>query len=296
MAMAGVQAQTSPTSAAPEDLRRQVQSRLKELCPTDDGLLSASAREALLGPGKRGRPVLAMLAAEHVGGRPEAALDFGCAVEMVHSASLILDDLPCMDNAALRRGAPTLHRSRGEDAAILAAIALLNEATRVILRCDLPPEERLEMIDLLTGAVGFDGLAEGQMRDLREPAEARDAGGLRRINDMKTGALFAAATRGGGLLGGGEGEVLDRLGEFGEAIGFAFQLCDDLIDARSTSAAAGKDVGKDQGMVTFVDLWGEGRVTVAIRQSLSRAADAVGADAPLTLYALDLFRHADVGV
>ena len=102
---------------APDDLRLRVQSRLTELAPSSDSLLSLAAREALLGQGKRVRPVLAMLAAAHVGGRPDDALDYGCALEMVHAASLVLDDLPCMDDAVLRRGQPTLHRRHGEDAA-----------------------------------------------------------------------------------------------------------------------------------------------------------------------------------
>ena len=118
---------------------------------------------------------------------------------------------------------------------------------------------------------------------------------LRRINDLKTGALFVAAARGGGRMGGGDADDLARLAAFGEAVGFAFQLCDDLMDACSTSEALGKDVGQDQGVTTFVDLWGEGRVRAGVRQSLARAAEAVGHDSPLTTYVLHLFRQAELG-
>lgn len=281
---------------APDDMRLRVQSRLTELAPSSDSLLSLAAREALLGQGKRVRPVLAMLAAAHVGGRPDDALDYGCALEMVHAASLVLDDLPCMDDAVLRRGQPTLHRRHGEDAAVLAAVALLNQSTRLILQSRLPAETRLATLDLLTQAVGFDGLAEGQMRDLRDDAQERDAVALRQINDLKTGALFVATVRGGGLLGGGDADDLARLSAFGESVGFAFQLYDDLLDACSTTSAVGKDVGQDQDTITFVDLWGEGRVRAAVRQSLSRAAEAVGHDSPLTLYVRDLFQQADLGI
>jgi geranylgeranyl diphosphate synthase type II len=276
----------SPDPASPADLRALVEARLPQLIPAGEGKLAQAARDALLSPGKRVRPVLAMMAAEQVGGRAADALDFGCAVEMIHAASLTLDDLPCMDDAELRRGAPALHRRLGEDAAILAAVALLTEATRVVVAGALPAEARLELVDLLTGAVGFDGLAEGQMRDLR------DVAGLRRINDLKTGALFVAALRGGALLGGARGEALERMTDFGRAIGFAFQLCDDLLDVNATAAEVGKDVGKDGRMLTFVDVWGEGRVRAAVRQSLNKAAEAAGPDGPMTRYVIDLFRHA----
>ena len=297
MAIVGIRRQPplADASCDPDDLRLRVQSRLAELAPAHDGLLSTAAREALLGQGKRVRPVLAMLAAAHVGGRPDDALDYGCALEMVHAASLVLDDLPCMDDALLRRGQPTLHRRHGEDAAVLAAVALLNQSTRLILQSRAPAEARLGALDDLTQAIGFDGLAEGQMRDLRDDPVQRDVVALRRINDLKTGALFVAAARGGGRMGGGDADDLARLAAFGEAVGFAFQLCDDLMDACSTSEALGKDVGQDQGVTTFVDLWGEGRVRAGVRQSLARAAEAVGHDSPLTTYVLHLFRQAELG-
>lgn len=297
MAIVGARPQPQACDACtPDALRLLVQSRLAELAPSQDTLLSLAAREALLGHGKRVRPVLAMLAAAHVGGRPDDALDYGCALEMVHAASLVLDDLPCMDDAALRRGQPTLHRRHGEDAAVLAAVALLNQSTRLILQSRLPAETRVATLDLLTQAVGFDGLAQGQMRDLRDDPDARDALALRQINDLKTGGLFVATVRGGGLLGGGDADDLMRLSAFGEAVGFAFQLYDDLLDACSTADALGKDVGQDRETTTFVDLWGEGRVHAAVRQSLLSAADAVGRDSPLSLYVLDLFQQADLGI
>lgn len=297
MAIVGARPQPQACDACtPDALRLLVQSRLAELAPSQDTLLSLAAREALLGHGKRVRPVLAMLAAAHVGGRPDDALDYGCALEMVHAASLVLDDLPCMDDAALRRGQPTLHRRHGEDAAVLAAVALLNQSTRLILQSRLPAETRVATLDLLTQAVGFDGLAQGQMRDLRDDPDARDALALRQINDLKTGGLFVATVRGGGLLGGGDADDLMRLSAFGEAVGFAFQLYDDLLDACSTADALGKDVGQDRETTTFVDLWGEGRVRAAVRQSLLSAADAVGRDSPLSLYVIDLFQQADLGI
>ena len=301
MGTAGVRPQASAgVPEATDDplvLLARAEARLAQLLPPlpigETGVLVDAARSALLSPGKRARPVMAMLACAHVGGTSLSALNYGCAVEMVHAASLVLDDLPCMDNAALRRGAPTVHRAHGEDAAVLSAIALLNQAHRTILSdAALGAQLRLTLLDAITEAVGFDGLAHGQMRDLRDPADDRTEYGLRRLNHLKTGALFVAALRGGGLIGGGVPAQLDALSTFGEAVGFAFQLCDDLHDVQATTQALGKDVRQDRDKVTFVDLWGAGRVQTAIRQSLARAQEALGADCALSAYAWELFRNA----
>jgi len=301
MGTAGVRPQASVgVSKTPDDplvLLARAEARLAQLLPPspagETGLLVDAARTALLSPGKRVRPVMAMLACAHVGGAPLSALNYGCAVEMVHAASLVLDDLPCMDNAALRRGAPTVHRAHGEDAAVLSAIALLNQAHRTVLSdADIEGDRRLALLDAVTEAVGFDGLAHGQIRDLRDPADDRTEYGLRRLNHLKTGGLFVAAVRGGGLIGGGVPAQLDALGAFGEAVGFAFQLCDDLHDVEATPETLGKDVRQDRDKVTFVDLWGPGRVQLAIRQSLVRAQEALGPDCALSAYAWGLFRNA----
>ncbi|WP_421729631.1 polyprenyl synthetase family protein [Brevundimonas sp.] len=272
------------------------EARLDQSLPRAHGgesVLIDAARSALMGRGKRVRPIMTMLACAHVGGRAEDALDFGCAVEMVHAASLALDDLPCMDDAALRRGAPTVHRAHGEDAAVLASIALLNQAHRLILQSGgLDAERRLDLVETLTHAVGFDGLTQGQMRDLRDPVEDRTEYGLRRLNHLKTAALFTAGLRGGGLIGGAGPQEIQALSLFGERIGFAFQLFDDLLDATATAEVLGKDVAQDRGKITFVDLWGEGRVRSAIGQSLAWGRDALGENCALSDYVWRLFGDA----
>ncbi len=275
-------------------LRGLIETRLEALLPAQGGLLSVAARDAVLGPGKRVRPIMAMLAAAEAGGRPEQALDFGCAVEMVHAASLVLDDLPCMDDASQRRGRPTLHRRHGEDASVLAAIALLNQASAVLVRTEAPEERRLAALRLLTEAIGFEGLCAGQMADLREPAEARHSGSLRRINDLKTGALFVAAVHGGGMMGGGDADRLARLVAFGRSAGFAFQLLDDLLDVVGDAGSLGKDVRQDAGRRTFVDVWGRDRVRAAIGWALAEGSDALGAQGALTSYVRSLFDRAGV--
>lgn len=271
--------------------------RLRSLMPErhrgETGVLFEAAGSALLGRGKRARPIMSMLACAQVGGRPEDALDFGCAVEIVHAASLIVDDLPCMDDATLRRGAAALHVSHGEDAAVLASIALLNQAHRTVLAAPgLPAGQRLALLDQLTTAVGFEGLAQGQMRDLRDGVEARTEAGLRRLNHLKTGALIVAALRGGGIVGGATPRQLEALTAFGDCIGFAFQLWDDLQDVTATTEHSGKDVAQDRDKLTFVDLWGAGRVRAAIRQAVERAEDVLGEPCPLGDYVRGLLLNA----
>ena len=300
MGAAGVQPQVGKDPDAGSDPARLldlVQSRLSNLLPVDQGdargVLAGAARAGLLSGGKRIRPVLAMLACVHAGGSAEDALDFGCAVEMTHSASLVLDDLPCMDDAQLRRGAPTVHRAYGEDAAVLAAIALLNQAHRVLMADPgLDPARKIALDDCLTAAVGFDGLAHGQMRDLRDADNLRTEAGLRRLNHLKTGALFVSALQGGGMIAGAPPARLSDLATFGELIGFAFQLCDDLLDATSTPEETGKDAGQDRNKRTFIDVWGADRVKAEIRQAIENAERAVGAESPLSRYARGLFRNA----
>ncbi len=257
-------------------------------------MLADAVRNALGGRGKRARPLLAMLSSAHFGGQPLAALDFGCALEMVHTASLILDDLPCMDDAAMRRGQPTLHRRFGEDAAVLSAVALLNQAYGVIAEDDgLDAETRLMLTGLVSRAVGFGGLVAGQIRDLRDPPALRDEASLTSLNHQKTGVLFVAALEGGALIAGADaaGRASARL--FADRLGFAFQLWDDLQDSTSTLEIMGKDALQDEGRVTFVTLWGVERTRATIATVIDEALGALGdRECPLATYALSLMPHA----
>jgi geranylgeranyl diphosphate synthase type II len=280
--------------------RDWVNVRLRQLLPgaaSASPLLTDAVREACLSRGKRVRPVLAMLSAAHFGGRDLAALDFGCALELVHAASLILDDLPCMDNAQMRRGHPTLHRRFGEDTAVLSAIALLNQAYAVIARdAGLAAETRLALNMLLSECVGFDGLVTGQIRDLRDPEAFRDEAALTSLNHQKTSVLFIAALVGGALIAGADRTAQASARAFAGHLGLAFQLWDDLQDSTSTLEAMGKDAGQDAGRVTFVSLWGVERTRAAIGERISAALEALGSkDCALALYTLDLFHNAGYG-
>ena len=271
--------------------------RLTELAPSSPRapwVLSSAVHGALLGRGKRVRPLLALLSAAHSGGDWQAALDFSCATEMVHAASLVLDDLPCMDNAAMRRGRPALHRAFGEDAAVLSAVALLNQAYGVIAGDDgLPSHTRLMLQGLISDAVGFEGLVTGQMRDLRDEESTRTEASLASLNHQKTGVLFVAAASGGAAIAGAQEIERKRAAAFASKLGLAFQLWDDLQDVTATIQVTGKDAGKDAGRTTFASLWGADRARAAVDDTLEAALDALGdRDGPLPRYALRLFRHA----
>src|SRR3984957_6170785 len=182
-------------AAASAARRTRVDLRLKNLLPPADSAprpLTDAVREISLGSGKRVRPLLAMLSSAHFGGNELAALDFGCALELIHTASLVLDDLPCMDDAVMRRGKLALHRRFGEDTAVLAAVALLNHAYGVIAGdAAVDSKTRLALIALLSETVGFRGLVSGQFRDLRDPEALRDEQTLTSLTYQKTGVLCA---------------------------------------------------------------------------------------------------------
>jgi geranylgeranyl diphosphate synthase type II len=280
--------------------RARVDLRLKKLLPPADVAprpLTAAVRDICLGPGKRVRPLLAMLSSSHFGGRELSALDFGCALELIHAASLVLDDLPCMDDAMMRRGKLTLHRRFGEDTAVLAAVALLNHAYGVISSdATVESETRLALIALLSETVGFRGLVSGQFRDLRDPGALRDEQTLTSLNYQKTGVLFAAAMVGGAMIAGADQAAQMRARLFANRLGLAFQLWDDLQDSVSTSEATGKDVHKDEDRVTLVTLWGEQRTRAAIAETIEEALASFGdPNCPLAHYALNLFHYAGDG-
>jgi geranylgeranyl diphosphate synthase, type II len=279
--------------------RISVDLRLRQVLPPADSAprpLIDAVRDICLRAGKRVRPRLAMLSAAHFGGRELAALDFGCALELIHAASLVVDDLPCMDDAAMRRGKPTVHRRFGEDTAVLSAIALLNHAYGVIASdARVDAGTRLALVALLSETIGFHGLVSGQFRDLRDPEALRDEAALTSLNYQKTGVLFAAALVGGAMIAGADQTAQARARLFANRLGLAFQLWDDLQDSVSTFEAMGKDVRKDD-RVTFVTLWGEKRTRAAIAETIDEALASFGdRSCPLALYALDLFHHAGYG-
>nr|WP_241003590.1 polyprenyl synthetase family protein [Pseudomonas viridiflava] len=254
------------------DMRERIEKRLDELLPQEGNerdLVALAMREGTLAPGKRVRPMLLILAAEGLGHSEDASLDLGCAVEMIHAASLVLDDMPCMDNAQLRRGRPTVHLKFGQDVAILAAIALLSRAFGVVAAIkDVPPANRTRIVEILADTVGMQGLVRGQYQDLREGQHSRCAEEIALTNRLKTGVLFGAIMDMAWLISSDDERVRLELQGFATELGQAFQLYDDLQDDAFDNA---KDQGKDKGKSTFVSLYGQQKVAEQLHAHLSRA-------------------------
>ena len=260
--------------------RGRINERLAELIPdetTDPRPLHESIRYSLLAGGKRIRPVLTIQVATDLGATEEAALDAACAVEMVHAASLILDDLPCMDDASLRRGQPANHLVFGEDTAILAATALLNRAFGVIAECDLlSPQTRLDLTRLLSDSVGSNGIIAGQFCDLQiRHGHGDDVAGLTEMYGQKTGALFVAALEAGARVAGVDDVWVKAVREYGVNLGLAFQLLDDLLDTFGSREDIGKDTGQDDEKSTLASRLGAYGTRQEVHRYVESAASAL---------------------
>jgi farnesyl diphosphate synthase len=251
--------------------------------------LVAAMRHAALGGGKRLRPLLVECAAALGDADPAAVLRVGTAVELVHCYSLVHDDLPAMDDAALRRGRPTCHRAFGEATAILAGDALLTLAFEVLARPDwpAPPELRAQLVLELAQAAGMAGMCAGQELDLSAAAGPASEAAIGRLQALKTGALIRFACTAGGRLGGLGPPQLQAVEGYAERLGRAFQIKDDLLDATASSAVTGKDSRADAaaGKATFVALLGiagaEERLGALAREAEALLAGFGGAALPL---------------
>ncbi|MDR7034175.1 farnesyl diphosphate synthase [Mesorhizobium sp. BE184] len=223
--------------------------------------LFAAMRHGVLNGGKRLRPFLVLESAALFSGERAAALRVAAALECVHCYSLIHDDLPAMDDDDMRRGQPTVHKAFDEATAILAGDALLTFAFDILAdeATDIPAERRTDLILALARAAGPGGMAGGQMLDLQAERSKPDEAGIITLQAMKTGALIRFACEAGAILSGASSEDRERLGEFGSAVGLAFQLADDLLDLTADARTMGKATGKDAaaGKATLVALHGE---------------------------------------
>ncbi|HLW71239.1 MAG TPA: farnesyl diphosphate synthase [Candidatus Binataceae bacterium] len=240
------------------------------------GRLFEAMRYSLLAGGKRLRPILTLAACEAVGGRPEQAMNFACAIEMIHTYSLIHDDLPCMDDDDLRRGRPTNHKVYGEAIATLAGDGLLTDAFKVVADGNgAPPATIVAAIAELAEAAGSAGMVGGQVIDLLGEGQTLSLQDLEVLHGKKTGALFTAAVCGGARFGGASAAQLTALREYARALGLAFQVADDLLDVEASSADIGKRTGKDEarGKATYPSLIGVDRSREFARE-LARRADA----------------------
>ena len=259
-----------------------VEKRLSELsaCADPDiAPVTEALRYSLLSGGKRLRPYLTALFCHMAGGDASVALDFGCALEMIHTYSLIHDDLPAMDNDDLRRGRPTCHRAFGEDMAILAGDALLTEAFGVIARCrGASADVRLAAVELLSRSAGILGMIGGQTMDTCIPRREIDHGYLEKTQHGKTGALISCACRLGCLAAGlTEGALVSAADAYASRIGLAFQVCDDVLDATGDEKALGKPIGSDEraGKTTFYTLLGRDGALAYAKELTDAAVSAV---------------------
>lgn len=228
--------------------------------PESQGLESEvvkAMRYSLFAGGKRLRPILCLAGCGALGGSEEAALPVACALEMIHTYSLIHDDLPLMDDDDFRRGRPTNHKVFGEAVAVLAGDALLTEAFAFMVSekttSRVPLEVVVRVVDLIALATGYRGMVGGQAVDIRSQGKKADFATVDFIHRKKTAALITASVLCGGLVGGGDEQQLKALHSYGENIGLAFQISDDILDIEGESDRVGKGVGKDEllGKVTF---------------------------------------------
>ncbi len=223
--------------------------RLHELLPPATQApfeLHEAMRYSGAAPGKRLRPALCMASAEAVGGKAEDAVDAGCAIELVHAFSLIHDDLPAIDNDVLRRGLPTCHVKFGDAIAILAGDALFSLAFEILSHTHGEPARVLRCIQILGRASGSSGLVGGEVLDVLSEGKPATADLIERIHRQKTGALIAASCEIGALLGGATDAQAAALDRFGQKIGLAFQIADDLLNETSTPEKLGKSAGSDR--------------------------------------------------
>lgn len=265
---------------------QEVEALLEKTLPpssTPPSIIHEAMRYAVLGGGKRLRAVMAAAACESVGGDPRQVGGVAAAIEMIHAYSLVHDDLPSMDDDDLRRGKPTVHRKYGEAVAILVGDALLTEAFAELARM---PEEygvafetTAAVIREIAEAAGSQGMVGGQTVDIlaERGMVSADLNNLRYIHAHKTGALFKAALRSGGLIGGASEKQLEALTRFGEYFGLAFQITDDILDVVGSKDALGKEVGKDleKGKLTYPSLFGLEQAREMAKESADKCLQAL---------------------
>jgi geranylgeranyl diphosphate synthase, type II len=288
-------AEFATLEATLEARRREVEEALPRLLGGGRApRVTAAAADSLFAPGKRLRPILSLLVADVLRGDATSVLPAACAIEMVHTASLILDDLPSMDDARTRRGRPTNHIVHGEATAILAAFALQNRAFE-ILGEGWPggPDAAVRggLARDLARAIGFDGMVAGQAADLEMTDQVLDFQTLEFIHSRKTGALFTASAELGAAAARASPAERAAMSAYAKNLGLAFQIVDDLIDATGRTGEAGKDVGKDLKKTTFVSFSGVTGAQELARELIAASVDAISGFGPRAQPLRDLARY-----
>ena len=260
--------------------KQLVEGALEKIFPVASGLqkrVIEAARYSLFAGGKRLRPILCLASAEVVGGDIEPVLPAACALEMIHTYSLIHDDLPAMDNDDFRRGVPTNHKVFGEAIAILAGDALLTEAFEYFALSGVSPHKVTEVIRVAVKAAGYRGMIGGQVIDLECENRKVDLATVEYMHIHKTGALLSASLEIGAILGGGDQAQTSALKNYGHHIGLAFQITDDLLDVEGDPALMGKTRGSDaaKNKMTYPALLGIAQSRDAAREHVESSLDAL---------------------
>jgi geranylgeranyl diphosphate synthase, type II len=278
-----------PLSDYLKDRRALVETALDEALPGETSyppVIFQAVRYSLLAGGKRLRPILCLAAAEAAGGDHRTVLPAACALEMIHTYSLIHDDLPAMDDDDLRRGRPTSHKVFGEAMAILAGDALLTEAFAQISAAgrmpQIPPDRILMVVHDIARAAGFWGMVGGQVMDIQSETTAADEETLLYIHTRKTGAMIGASVRAGAMLVGASAAEIDALTAYGRHVGLAFQIADDILNVEGDRTALGKGTGSDavRGKLTFPQLIGLDASRIRMADLVAKATAAIGGFGP----------------
>ncbi len=265
------------------DRQNIVEEALTRYLPSEDNIpadIFKAIRYSVFAGGKRIRPILCLAAVEALGGDIAQALPVACSVELIHTYSLIHDDLPAMDNDDFRRGKPTSHKVFGEAIAILAGDALLTEAFNLLSRAEkvrLPAERSLAVIQVIAQAAGIYGMVGGQALDLLAEKTNPDLDVLSDIHRRKTGALIVAAVKSGAIICGASEQKVQALTDYGMNIGLAFQIADDILNVEGDSRLMGKQTGSDaaRGKVTYPSIIGLDNARIILSEYLAAAIQSI---------------------
>lgn len=248
-----------------KEYSKMINIKLDELLPAEDGYaksLYKSMRYSIFAGGKRLRPILALATCRLVGGNIEDVVEYACAIEMIHTFSLIHDDLPAIDDDDYRRGNLTNHKVFGEATAILAGDGLLNTASEIMIKTAMQKGEKeiqyLEAMKEIVSATGVHGMIAGELVDIESEGRAIDEETLKYMYANKTGKFIIAPIKAGAIIGGGSGIEIEKLEQFAKCIGLAFQIRDDILDIIGDQEKLGKDIGSDEEneKSTYVSIYG----------------------------------------
>ncbi|MBQ3022376.1 MAG: polyprenyl synthetase family protein [Clostridia bacterium] len=253
----------------------KIDTHLHTLLDSKEGLIYEAMRYSLYAGGKRIRPVLTLACCEALGGDMEAALSYACAIEMIHTYSLIHDDLPCMDNDDLRRGKPTNHIVYGEATAVLSGDALLNYACESVLTADIKDSKmQLDALKIIYTASGAEGMIGGQIMDMEAEVTQIDAETLSLLHKKKTGALICASAALGAVSAGKDPAIFEK---YALSLGLAFQIRDDILDIEGDVETFGKPILSDEknSKTTYVTLYGMDGAKEILKEETQNAIDSL---------------------